>query len=131
MFGSIVKVMERWKAVREAARKAAEKNLFHAAAGIRKDEIASIQKSPFASDPGSPPHTRRKQLPNAIIFNVDKAAMSAVIGPRGSRVGTSAAAHEFGGDYRGQAFPKRSFARPAMEGRLKSFAGSFAGSIGE
>src|SRR4051812_47719421 len=101
MFQAIVKVVERFKAVSEAARRAALDNLKHTAAGIRKDAQAEIHNAKGPSAPGTPPNSRRGMMRNAIIFSVDPHTMSAVIGPRASRVGTSAKAQEFGGDYKG------------------------------
>ncbi len=133
MFQAIVKVFERFKQVAEKAHKAALNNLRHAAAGIRKDARAEIERSPDASQPGQPPHTRHGLLKAAstILYAVDPNAMSAVIGPVASKVGQSASAHEFGGNFKGEEYPARPFMRPAMDGRLEDFAGSFTGSIGE
>lgn len=124
------------------AEKAEFKNLGHAAASIRKTEIASFIPSDSPSAPGTPPHTRRRivksgknkgklrtgQIARAVAFDVTKE--SGVIGPRESIVGTSASAHEFGGEYKGTIFPERSFALPALEKNTDRFAESFSGSIG-
>lgn len=126
-----ITIVERLQAIHAKARKAAEDRLSHAAAGIRKDARASLRRAKGASEPGSPPHSRRGRLRNAIIFAVDKPNLTAVIGPRADLAGTSGAAHEFGGEYKGQHYPPRPFMAPAMKGRLEQFAGSFAGSIGE
>ena len=131
MFQAIVKVTEHLKKVAEAARKASLDRLRRAAAGIRKDAQASIENAPGPSAPGSPPHSRRGQIRNAIIYDVDADNLSAVIGPRASRVGQSARAHERGGEFKGTEYPARPFMEPAMVGRLESFAGSFSGSIGD
>jgi len=132
------------KRVTDAADRAIVKNLSHAAASIRKREIESIVPAEGPSAPGTPPHTRSRivksgknkgkqrqgEIQRAIVFVVDKAKQEAVIGPRFSVVGTSASAHEFGGEYRGQTYPERSFAAPALEKTQDRFAASFAGSIG-
>ncbi len=124
------------------AKKAEFKNMAHAAASIRKEEIASFVPSDLASQPGTPPHTRIRivksgknkgkhrlgQIARAVAFDVTKD--SAVIGPRKSIVGTSASAHEFGGEYKGTTFPERSFALPALTKNTDRFAESFSGSIG-
>jgi phage gpG-like protein len=127
--------------IEAAATKAAFENIGHAAASLRKDAIASIIQAEGASAPGTPPHThtggltkkgkvRRGKLQRAITFDVDKAKESAVIGPRESVVGASAAAHEFGGSYKGQSYPERPFMGPALTRAESRFAASFAGSIG-
>jgi hypothetical protein len=115
--------------VTDAVDRAAFKNFGHAAARIRKDAIESIVVSPVASTPGTPPHTRRKQLTNAIVFDANKDG--AVIGPRFSRVGDAGAAHEFGGEFRGQLYPERQFMLPALESNLDRFADEWRGSVGE
>lgn len=130
-FSIKVTIIERLHAIQAAAHKAAADKLAHAAAGIRKDARALITRSKFASSVGTPPHTRRGQLRNAIIYQVDKPNLTAIIGPRVEVAGTAGAAHEFGGSYKGQQYPQRPFMAPAMTGRLAQFAGSFAGSIGE
>lgn len=130
MLQAIVKVVNNFKAVQAAAKKAAQTNLFRSAAGVRKDAIASIERSPGASEPGKPPHSRRGALQRAILYSVDKQNMSAVIGPAASKVSASASAHEHGLIYKGQEYPERPFMGPALEGRYEQFAGSFAGSIG-
>lgn len=133
--------------VGKAIDKAAYRNFGHAAASIRKAARDSIQKAPkeerrgarrrkgkavrratrAASPPGSPPFTGRGQIKRATVFDADKEG--AVIGPRYSVLGTSAAAHEHGGEYRGANYPKRSFMLPAMEANLSRFAASWEGSI--
>jgi len=90
--------------------------------------------------PGRPPHTRRGLLRGAIIYGVDlpaatlaaqagKHAGRALIGPTYERVGTSAMAHEFGGKYRRERYPKRSFMGPALEKVAPRLAGFWAGSV--
>lgn len=130
MFTATVKTIDRTKAVKDAADKAAFRNFGHAAASLRKDVVSSFQTSPDPSPPGTPPHTRkRKQLPRAMRFDVTKE--SAVIGPRASIAGQVGTAHEFGGDYKSQTFPERPFMKPALERAIPRFAGAWKGSIGE
>jgi hypothetical protein len=105
------------------------KNFNHAAARIRKDAIESIIVSPVASPPGTPPHTRRRLLKNAIVYSADD--KGAVIGPRYSRAGTSGSAHEFGGVYKRQTYPERPFMAPALMRNLDRFAAEWEGSVGE
>ena len=129
MIGLDIKIDFTPKAVTDAADKAAFKHFGHAAARIRKDAVASIQTSPNPSPPGSPPHTRRQQLPRAIAFDATKTG--AVIGPRFSVVGDAGHAHEFGGMFRGENYPERPYMAPALEQNLERFAGEWQGSIGE
>jgi phage gpG-like protein len=86
------------------------------------------RKRTVPSAPGSPPHTRRNQLKNAIVYYAKRG--EATIGPRASRVGTSATAHEFGGQYKDESFPARPFMGPALDRDVPLFGNSFAGSIG-
>ena len=129
MFALQVKVEDKFKRVADAAQEAKFRNFGHAAASIRKDAISTIEKSEKASAPGSPPHTRRGQLPRAIRYAVDKDG--AIIGPVASVVGESGAAHEFGGTYKGEDYPARPFMAPALERAEPRFAGDWQGSIGE
>ena len=129
MIAAKVEFIDQTNRVIEAANRAAFKNFGHAAARIRKDAIESIIVSPVASMLGTPPHTRRKQLRNAITF--DSNEFGAVIGPRYSVAGESGSAHEFGGEYKGAHYPERAFMGPALENNLDRFASEWRGSIGE
>lgn len=126
----------------KAADRAAFKNLGHAAATIRNDAIGSIIQAEGPSLPGRPPHThtggltkkgkvRRGELQRAITFDYSKQEKTAVIGPRKSVVGLSGAAHELGGDFKGQDYPERAFMGPALQRNLDRFAEDWRGSIGE
>jgi hypothetical protein len=115
----------------KAADKAAFRNMGHAGARIRKDAQESIVVSPEPSLPGTPPHTRKRQLPRAIRFDYDKREQSAVIGPRFSVVGEAGEAHEFGGEFRGDTFDERPYMLPALERNIPRFAQDWEGSIGE
>jgi hypothetical protein len=144
MISLSVDITDNFQAALKAANVASFKNVSHAAASIRKAEIASFQVAAGPSQPGTPPHThpgivrsgKRKgqqrlgQFPKAIAFYVDKEKGEAVIGPRGSIAGTSASAHEFGGEYKGEEYPARPFAGPALKANVDRFAASWAGSIG-
>lgn len=140
MIGAIVDYVDQTERVAKAARKATYRNVFHAAASIRKTAVESIEPGDGPSAPGTPPHThtqkvtkkgkvRKGQLPRAIVFKAEKE--EAVIGPRFSVVGEAGSAHEFGGEYKGEDFPERSFMGPSLDENEERFAGSFAGSIGE
>jgi hypothetical protein len=119
------------QAVTKAVEKAAFRNFGHAAARIRKDAMESIEKAEGPSPPGTPPHTRKRQLPRAIVFHNDKKQQEAIIGPRYSVVGTAGQAHEFGGAYKGEQFEERAFMFPALEKNIDRFASDWAGSVGE
>lgn len=123
------KFVDETKRVVEAAERASYENIRHATASIRKDAQSSIDRSPVASPPGSPPHSRRGLLRNAIVFAADK--FVGIVGPRGSRIGEGVGgAHEFGGEFRENDFPERPFMGPALERNIDRFASSWSGSIG-
>ena len=124
MFG--IKCRSRFDArkVRKKADAGTFKSLNHAAAAIRLTARRSIRRSPKESSAGTPPHTRRGLLKRALLYNVDKSRMRAVIGPAYSIAGRSGSAHEFGGKYYGRKYPKRSFIGPALrkqESRISRF----------
>lgn len=130
MIGASVTTTNNVKAVEKAVEKSAFKNFGHASSRIRKDAMESIQKAEGPSPAGTPPHTRKKQLPRAIVYHNDRKAHEAVIGPRYSIVGTAGEAHEFGGEFRGGQFDERAFMWPALVKNVDRFASDWAGSVG-
>lgn len=90
-------------------------SLGHAGAALRLTARRSIRTRKKASPSGTPPHTRRGQLKRAIAYAVDKQRGVVVIGPERDGVGTSGSAHEFGGRYRRERYPKRPYMGPALE----------------
>ena len=129
MFGFRVRVENAFHRVQAEARKGAARSIGHAAAIVRKIARLAIEKDPDPAPPGFPPHTRRGQLPRAILFHADET--SAVVGPSATLMGTSGKAHEFGGRYKKEIFEERPFMFPALKASTGRFAGQFAGSIGE
>ena len=115
MVGMKCKQKSDMRRVAAAARKASIQSLGHAGASIRLVARRSIKRSPAASAPGRPPHTRRGLLKSAILYVVEPRGASVVIGPDVGFVGTSAAAHEFGGRYKREVFPRRAFMGPALQ----------------
>lgn len=128
------------------AQRASERNIRKAAFQVFSIAQQSINPAPKgeASPPGTPPNTRIRiarsgknkgkrlsgQLERAIVYNFDRMSGSAVIGPRASFVGQSAAAHEFGGTFKGQDYPERPFMGPALDKTIPVFGNSFSSSIG-
>jgi hypothetical protein len=90
-------------------------SLGHAGAALRLTARRSIRTRKKASPPGTPPHTRHGQLKRAIAYAVDKQRGVVVIGPERDGVGTSGSAHEFGGRYRRERYPKRPYMGPALD----------------
>ena len=115
--------------VRRRAEQGSFRSLSHAAAAIRLTARRSIRRSQRPSAAGAPPHTQRGLLRGAIMYGVEKYRDSAVIGPTHERVGTSAMAHEFGGRYRREMYPKRPFMGPALEKLTPRLPGFWAGSV--
>jgi len=115
MLGAKAKVKFDGKKIRKAAQAGSIKSLGHAGAAIRLTARRSIKRSATESQPGDAPHTRRGQLKRAIVFAVEGNKQSAVIGPDAAMVGPAGSAHEHGGHFRGQRYPKRPFMGPALE----------------
>ncbi len=115
MSGMRVKTQLDAKKVMAAARKSSITSLGHAGAAIRLAARRSIRKSEKPSSPGSPPHTRKGRLRNAIKYAVEATLQSVLIGPDVVVAGTSGKAHEFGGHYRREQYPRRRFMGPALE----------------
>lgn len=81
---------------------------------IRKSARNKVSQSTRASSPGSAPNTRRGLLKTALLFGVEKQKQSVVVGPAESIIGTSMYAHEFGGRYKKQRYPKRALMGPTL-----------------
>ena len=79
--------------------------LRRAGAYVRRVAQRKVVTSPKPSTPGQPPHSRKGLLKRAILFASD--------GERS--VGESASAHEFGGKYRRERYPKRPLMGPALK----------------
>lgn len=90
-------------------------SLHRAGAYIRKAARNKVTTSQNASTAGSPPNTRRGLLKNSLLFGVEKRIPAVVIGPAGSIIGTAMKAHEFGGRYKKQRYPKRPLMAPTLE----------------
>jgi len=80
---------------------------------IRKQAQVSIRRGKRASSSGQPPRTRKGKLRRAIFYNVETGGV--VVGPGYSRFGTAGEAHEFGGRYKKQTYPRRPFMGPALK----------------
>ena len=87
--------------------------LRRAGAYVRRVAQRKVATSPRASPPGSPPHSRRGLLRRAVLFGSD-GDKRVLVGPGFTFVGTSASAHEFGGKYRRERYPKRPLMGPAL-----------------
>ena len=81
---------------------------------IRRVAQSKVRQSQNPSQPGEPPHTRRGALKRGILFGVDRRTNSVVVGPSIRFVGTSMQAHEFGGGYKRERYPKRPLMGPSL-----------------
>ena len=129
MVGMKVRTRSDVPKVLRKVRQANIRSLGHAGGTIRKVARHSIRRSPNPSAPGKPPHTRKGQLRRSILYAVQKNKQSVVIGPSVALVGTSATAHEFGGRYRRERYPRRRFMGPALEKTRAKLPRHWAGSV--
>ena len=67
------------------------------------------------STPGTPPHSRTGALKRGILFGVEKRQQSVIVGSSEKFVGTSMTAHEFGGAYKRERYPKRPLMGPSLK----------------
>ena len=116
-----------------AVKRAEIRSLSHAAAALRFQAVRSIRTAPRdqPSRPGTPPHTRKGALRKAILYALleERGMTVAIVGPSFSLVGLSGKAHEFGGSFRGDDFPKRPYMKPALDVIANRLPDFFAGSI--
>lgn len=130
MFGIDWTYEDNFNALVKAESRGSYTSLTHAAASVRRDVIASIERSPYASKPGRPIHTRKGLMRRAILFSVDQSKREAVIGSRYSVVDTVGEPHEKGVPYRNRMYPKRSFMLPGLLRAVPRMVGNFSGSMG-
>lgn len=117
------------KKVKRAAKAGSIKSLGHAGAAIRLVARRSIKKAKNPSAAGTPPHTRKGRVKNAIKYAVSPDKQSVVIGPDVNVAGTSAKAHEFGGRYRNEQYDRRPFMGPALQKTKERLPAMWAGSV--
>ena len=115
MIGTKVQTKLDRRKVLKKAQQAHIKNLGHAGAALRLTARRSIRTRKKPSPPGTPPHSRRGQLKRSIAYALEPRNQRVVIGPDADVVGTSGKAHEFGGSYRSEKYPKRPFMGPALQ----------------
>lgn len=117
------------KRVVRRVRQANIKTLGHAGAAIRLTARRSIRKRKKPSAEGKPPHTREGRLRKSIVYRVESQQERVLVGPDHSVVGRSASAHEHGGRYRRQRYPRRPFMRPALLKNKDRLPRLWAGSV--
>ena len=82
---------------------------------VRTVARRKVKTSERPSTPGTPPHSRTGALKRGILFGVERRRESVLVGPSERFVGTSAAAHEFGGAYKRERYPKRPLMGPSLK----------------
>ena len=82
---------------------------------VRRAAQHKVRSSEKPSPPGTPPHSKTGVLKRGILFGVEKRRQSVVIGPSERFVGESMSAHEFGGRYRKERYPKRPLMGPTLK----------------
>lgn len=115
--------------VARKAKRANIENLGHAGGAIRLAAVRSIRKRKGPAPAGQPPHTHTRRLPRAIKYAVEKQRQTVVIGPDIQSLGTAGKAHEHGGHYRRERYPKRPFMGPALEKTKERLPKLWAGSV--
>ena len=89
---------------------------------VRTAARRRVATSPDPSRPGTPPHTRGGALRRGILFAVEQRRFRVLVGPSFRFVGESMAAHEFGGGYRRERYPKRPLMGPALRDSIPHLA---------
>ena len=82
---------------------------------VRRAAQHKVRSSEKPSPPGTPPHSKTGALKRGILFGVEKRRQSVAIGPSERFVGESMSAHEFGGRYRKERYPKRPLMGPTLK----------------
>jgi len=100
----------------DALRRANRRGLIRAAAAIRHQAARSIIQSASPSQSGRPPHTRKGLLRRSILYALKEEGglLTAVIGTSYSILGPAGRAHELGGRFRREVYPRRPFMEPAL-----------------
>ena len=108
--------------------RASKEFLRRAGAYVRKVAQRKVATSPKASAPGQPPHTRQGALRRGIVFATD-GEKSVLVGPGFRQLGESMAAHEFGGRYRRERYPKRPLMGPSLKESTPHLAKMWDGAV--
>jgi len=129
MVGMKAKTRSQMHKVARKAKRANIESLGHAGGAIRLAAVRSVRKRKGPAPQGEPPHTHTRRLPRAIKYAVEKKRQVVVIGPDVESFGTAGKAHEHGGKFRGERYPKRPFMGPALEKTKDRLPKFWAGSV--
>ena len=109
--------------------RASREFLRRAGAYVRRVAQRKVVTSPKPSLPGQPPHSRRGLLKRGILFGVERDGKSVLVGPGFRFVGESMSAHEFGGKYRRERYPKRPLMGPSLKESVPHLARMWDGAV--
>ena len=109
--------------------RASREFLRRAGAYVRRVAQRKVVTSPKPSLPGQPPHSRRGLLKRGLLFGVERDGKSVLVGPGFSFVGESMSAHEFGGKYRKERYPKRPLMGPSLKESAPHLAKMWDGAV--
>ena len=109
--------------------RASREFLKRAGAYVRTVARRKVQTSPRPSQPGQPPHSRRGLLKRGLLFGLESDGKVVLVGPGFRFVGESMAAHEFGGKYRRERYPKRPLMGPSLKESAPHLAKMWNGAV--
>ena len=109
--------------------RASREFLKRAGAYVRTVARRKVQTSPRPSQPGQPPHSRRGLLKRGLLFGLESDGKAVLVGPGFRFVGESMAAHEFGGKYRRERYPKRPRMGPSLKESAPHLAKMWNGAV--
>lgn len=109
--------------------RASREFLKRAGAYVRRVAQRKVVTSPKPSQPGQPPHSRHGLLKRGLLFGLERDGKSVLVGPGFRFVGESMSAHEFGGKYRRERYPKRPLMGPSLKESVPHLARMWDGAV--
>jgi len=109
--------------------RASREFLRRAGAYVRRVAQRKVVTSPKPSQPGQPPHSRHGLLKRGLPFGLERDGKSVLVGPGFRFVGESMSAHEFGGKYRRERYPKRPLMGPSLKESVPHLARMWDGAV--
>ena len=109
--------------------RASREFLKRAGAYVRRVAQRKVVTSPKPSQPGQPPHSRHGLLKRGLLFGLERDGKSVLVGPGFRVVGESMSAHEFGGKYRRERYPKRPLMGPSLKESVPHLARMWDGAV--
>ena len=109
--------------------RASRESLKRAGAYVRRVAQRKVVTSPKPSQPGQPPHSRHGLLKRGLLFGLERDGKSVLVGPGFRFVGESMSAHEFGGKYRRERYPKRPLMGPSLKESVPHLARMWDGAV--